>query len=105
MAANRSPSNLYPFFIAFVASVGGFLFGYDLAIMGGANVYLKEQFQLSDAAFGFTTASAALGCAVGPLLGGWVCDRLGRRRTLILAALLLAVNAVFTALAGGARTQ
>jgi SP family arabinose:H+ symporter-like MFS transporter len=96
---NQRPSTLYPFFIAFVASVGGFLFGYDLAIMGGANVYLKDQFQLSDAALGFTTASAALGCAAGPLLGGWVCDRLGRRRTLILAALLLAINAVFTALA------
>ena len=51
----------YAFLIAFVSAVGGFLFGYDLAIMGGANVYLKEQFQLSDAMFGFTTASADAG--------------------------------------------
>lgn len=88
----------YVFSIAFVASVGGFLFGYDLAIMGGANVYLKEQFQLSEAAFGFTTASAALGCAFGPFLGAWLCDRIGRRGTLIAASLLLGVGAVLTAL-------
>ncbi len=88
----------YVFAIAFVASVGGFLFGYDLAIMGGANVYLKQQFGLSDAGFGFTTASAALGCAAGPFLGAWLCDRLGRRRTLIGASVLLAISAVLTAL-------
>jgi SP family arabinose:H+ symporter-like MFS transporter len=88
----------YVFGIAFVASVGGFLFGYDLAIMGGANEYLKKQFELSDAGFGFTTASAALGCSVGPFLGAWLCDRLGRRRTLIGASFLLAIGAVLTAL-------
>ncbi len=88
----------YVFGIAFVASVGGFLFGYDLAIMGGANLYLKEQFQLSEAGFGFTTASATLGCAMGPFLGAWLCDRFGRRRTLIGASWLLAIGAVLTAL-------
>jgi MFS family permease len=88
----------YVFGIAFVASVGGFLFGYDLAIMGGANEYLKKQFELSDAGFGFTTASAALGCSVGPFRGAWLCDRLGRRRTLIGASFPLAIGAVLTAL-------
>ena len=61
---------LFAFGTAFVSSVGGFLFGYDLAIINGANVYLKEQFQLSDNLFGFTTASAGLGCVVGPFFGG-----------------------------------
>ena len=88
----------YVFAIAFVASVGGFLFGYDLAIMGGANLFLKEQFSLSDRGFGFTNASAILGCAAGPFLGAWLCDRLGRRRTLIGASYLLAIGAVLTAL-------
>ncbi len=60
----------YVFGIAFVASVGGFLFGYDLAIMGGANEYLKQQFQLSEAGFGFTTASADLGLFGWSLPGG-----------------------------------
>lgn len=94
----RRSGTAYVFGIAFVASVGGFLFGYDLAIMGGANVYLKDQFQLSDALFGFTTASATLGCAVGPFLGAWLCDRIGRRRTLIAASFLLGISAILTAL-------
>jgi sugar porter (SP) family MFS transporter len=89
---------LYAFLIAFVAAVGGFLFGYDLAIMGGANVYLREQFQMSDMMFGFSSASAALGCVMGPFLGAWFCDRMGRRNTLIAACLLLGIGSIFTAI-------
>jgi sugar porter (SP) family MFS transporter len=88
----------YVFSIAFVASVGGFLFGYDLAIMGAANQLLQQQFKLSPSGLGFTTASATLGCAAGPFLGAWLCDRLGRRRTLIAAAFLLGTGATLTAL-------
>jgi MFS transporter, SP family, arabinose:H+ symporter len=101
---NHSPGGfhptgkLYAFLIAFVSAVGGFLFGYDLGIMGGANVYLKEQFHLSDAMFGFTSASAVLGCIVGPFFGAWFCDRIGRRNTLIAACLLLAVGSLLTAI-------
>ena len=82
-APYRISGKPYAFLIAFVSAVGGFLFGYDLAIMGGANVYLREQFGLSPAVFGFTSASAGLGCIVGPFFGGWFCDRIGRRNTLI----------------------
>jgi MFS transporter, SP family, arabinose:H+ symporter len=87
----------YAFLIAFVSSVGGFLFGYDLAIINGANVYLKEQFKLSEVLFGFTTASAGLGCVMGPFLGAWLCDRYGRRATLLAACILLAVGSILTA--------
>ena len=92
-----TPGAVYAFAIAFVSSVGGFLFGYDLAIINGANVYLKEQFHLSDSLFGFTTASAGLGCVMGPFLGAWLCDRFGRRSTLMAACVLLAVGSVLTA--------
>jgi sugar porter (SP) family MFS transporter len=95
---HRVSGRLYAFLIAFVSAVGGFLFGYDLAIMGGANVYLREQFGLSPAMFGFTTASAGLGCIMGPLFGGWFCDRIGRRTTLIVACLLLGIGSLFTAI-------
>jgi MFS transporter, SP family, arabinose:H+ symporter len=93
----RLSGKLYAFLIAFISAVGGFLFGYDLAIIGGANVYLREQFHLSDAMFGFTTASAGLGCIVGPIFGGWFCDRLGRRNTLIIACFLLGIGSILTA--------
>jgi SP family arabinose:H+ symporter-like MFS transporter len=94
----RLNGSAYIFCIAFVASVGGFLFGYDLAVMGVANQYLKTQFQLSDSWYGFTTASATLGCAAGPFLGAWLCDRIGRRNTLLWASFLLALGALLTAL-------
>jgi MFS transporter, SP family, arabinose:H+ symporter len=95
---NRMSGKMYAFLIAFVSAVGGFLFGYDLAIMCGANVYLKDYFHLSEAMFGFTTSSAGIGCIMGPFLGAWLCDRIGRRTTLIVACLLLAVGSILTAI-------
>jgi SP family arabinose:H+ symporter-like MFS transporter len=88
----------YCFLVAFVAAVGGFLFGYDLTVMGGANVYLRDQFAMSDSVFGFTTASATIGCVIGPMFAGWMCDRYGRRSTLLIACALLGAGSVLTAL-------
>lgn len=97
-ATGSARPNMYAFGVAFVASVGGFLFGYDLAIVCGANLYLREVFGLSSAAFGFATGSAALGCIIGPFLGAWMCDALGRNRTMIAACALLGISALFTAI-------
>jgi SP family arabinose:H+ symporter-like MFS transporter len=88
----------YAFFIAFVAATGGFLFGYDLVIVTGANEFLKEQFGLEGWAFGFTTSSAMIGCILGPFLGFKLCDGIGRKNTLILAGILFGVSAVMTAI-------
>ncbi|OHB68954.1 MAG: hypothetical protein A2V70_09735 [Planctomycetes bacterium RBG_13_63_9] len=88
---------MYVFRVAFVAAIGGFLFGFDLGMIGAANVYLKDQFRLNDAQLGLATASAGLGCMCGPFLGAWLCDAIGRKTTMIVAALLLAVSAVMTA--------
>jgi sugar porter (SP) family MFS transporter len=87
------------YLIAFTAAIGGFLFGYDLSLIGAANIYLKEQFHLSEQALGFATASASLGCAFGPFIGAWLCDAIGRERTMIAACGLLAVGATLTAMA------
>ena len=85
--------------IAVISAFGGFLFGYDLGLIGAANSYLRDQFHLSPAALGFASASAALGCLIGPFLGGWLCDRVGRERTMMVAAALLGVGAALTAFA------
>lgn len=97
-ASGTSHSRLFAFVVAFVASVGGFLFGYDLAIVCGANLYLKEVFGLSQAGFGFATGSAALGCILGPFLGAWMCDAIGRNRTMMIACALLGIGSLFTAI-------
>ena len=87
----------YVYFVAFVAAVGGFLFGYDLLIINGAQIFLRDYFHLTPGELGFATSSAILGCVAGPTLGASLCDRLGRRSTLIIAALWFAAGAVGTA--------
>ena len=93
------PNRMFAFFIAFVAATGGFLFGYDLNIITGGNMYIRDFFHLGDRGFGFATSSAMVGCFAGPVLGFKFCDWIGRKNTLILSGILFAVSAVFSALA------
>ncbi len=88
----------YVYAISFGAAVGGFLFGYDLAVVGGAQLLLEKYFSLDAAGLGWATSSALLGCAAGPLVAGFMADRLGRKHTLIAGSLLLAVSAIGTSL-------
>jgi MFS family permease len=94
--SGRKPYLVY--LIAMVAAVGGFLFGYDLAIISGAMIFLRQEFALTPDQIGFATGSALLGCMVGPIVSGTLSDLLGRKRTLILAGLLFASGALGTAL-------
>ncbi|MFN8006950.1 MAG: sugar porter family MFS transporter [Terriglobia bacterium] len=89
-------STSYVFLTAFVAAVGGFLFGYDLNIIAGAQQYLRDYFALNSSQFGWTMASALLGCLLGPFLGAWACDKLGRRKSLMVACLLFGAGAIGT---------
>jgi sugar porter (SP) family MFS transporter len=84
--------------IAAVAAVGGFLFGYDLQIIAGVKLYIVPEFGLGPFGEGFAMASALLGCMAGPLLGGTLSDRWGRKPTLIFAGLLFVVGSVGSAL-------
>lgn len=88
----------YAFFVSLVASLGGFLFGYDLVIISGAQIFLREQFHLTPTQFGFATSSAILGCIAGPSLGAWLCDAMGRKNALLFSALLFTVSAIGAAL-------
>jgi MFS transporter, SP family, arabinose:H+ symporter len=90
----------YALFIAFVAAIAGFLFGYDLVIISGAAIFIKAYFALSPAQFGFAVSSAILGCIAGPFLGAWLCDWIGRKSTLMMSGVLFAVGAIGAALAG-----
>jgi SP family arabinose:H+ symporter-like MFS transporter len=87
----------YAFFVSCVAALGGFLFGYDLVIISGAQIFLKQQFALSPRQFGFAVSSAILGCIAGPSLGAWLCDKIGRKTTLMAAGMLFVIGAVGTA--------
>jgi SP family sugar:H+ symporter-like MFS transporter len=85
--------------IAVVAAIGGFLFGFDTAVINGAVNAIKDQFHLSAFALGFTVAIALLGSALGAWFAGGAADRWGRVRVMILAAVLFAAGAVGSGLA------
>jgi SP family arabinose:H+ symporter-like MFS transporter len=84
--------------VSFIAAMGGFLFGYDTAVINGANQYLAAYFGLSPAQEGFAAASAILGCIPGALVGGMLSDRFGRRRTLYVCAWLFLFSGIGSAL-------
>ena len=92
----------YVILLTLIATLGGLLFGYDTAVINGAvdslRIYFIEPRHLApDAAnslLGFVVSSALIGCIIGGLIGGWVSTRVGRKRGLIIAALLFLISAL-----------
>ncbi|SFB56046.1 sugar porter family MFS transporter [Azotobacter beijerinckii] len=84
--------------ICAVAALGGILFGYDTAVISGAVDALREYFSLSPAETGWAVSNVVVGCIVGALGAGWVAGRLGRKKALVLAAILFTVSAIGSAL-------
>lgn len=86
--------------ICLVAAMGGFLFGYDWVVVGGAKPFYEPYFHLTTPAQkGWGTSSALIGCIVGALLCYFYSDRYGRKRLLVIAGFMFTVSAVGTALA------
>jgi SP family xylose:H+ symportor-like MFS transporter len=96
--AESSGSSVYIFMVCIVAALGGLLFGYDTGVINGAIGPLKAHFALDAKAEGWATGCALLGCAIGVAFAGVISDRLGRKKVLILAAILFFISAVGTAL-------
>lgn len=95
---NQTPTSLrYVIFATGVAAIGGFLFGYDTAVINGANTYLKAAFQLTPAQEGIAGASAILGCIPGAMFAGSLSDRFGRRKLLFFCAILFALSGLLSA--------
>ena len=84
---------------AIVAAVGGLIFGFDTAVISGANAALKVQFNLDDGGLGATVAIATVGTIVGALVGGRSADYFGRRKLLFFIGILYVLGALGTALA------
>ena len=80
--------------LASTAALGGFLFGYDSAVINGAVSALKSLFDLSDIAIGFVVSIALIGSAIGAWFAGALADRFGRRKVMLVAAGLFLIAAV-----------
>ncbi|MFZ2643919.1 MAG: sugar porter family MFS transporter [Verrucomicrobiia bacterium] len=84
--------------VTLVAATGGFLFGYDTAVINGANQYLRAHFHLNAVQEGIAGASAILGCIPGAMCAGFLSDRFGRRKVLFLCAILYALSGLLSAI-------
>ncbi|AOM81046.1 sugar porter family MFS transporter [Pedobacter steynii] len=87
--------------ISFISALGGYLFGFDFAVISGALPFLRDQFGLNEYWEGFATGSLALGAIIGCLAAGRVADKYGRRPGLFLAALIFGVSSLAMAFASG----
>ncbi len=83
-----------------VAALGGLLFGFDTAVISGTTPFIQPFFHLNDVGLGWTVSSLLIGCIVGVMIAGRPGDLFGRRRTLMVAALLFVVSAIGSALSG-----
>ena len=92
-ARENEDNTLFIILISVVATIGGFLFGFDSGVINGTVDGLKLAFNSDSVATGFNVASMLLGCAVGAFFAGRLADRFGRRSMLICAALLFNVSA------------
>jgi len=93
MALHKT-GNRYVNALAIIASLGGFLFGYDTAVISGTINFVTSQFQLDAAGTGWYVSSALLGCILGVSVAGVLSDKYGRKKLLILSALFFGVSAV-----------
>lgn len=87
----------YLLLISLVAAFGGFLFGYDTAVVSGAIGFLKAHFRLSADLTGWAASSVLIGCMLGAMVGGPMGDRFGRKASLILCAGLFFVSSLASA--------
>lgn len=94
IASHGGENTAFIVLISCVATLGGFLFGFDSGVINGTVDGLRQAFNSSEAALGFEVASMLLGCAIGAFLAGWLGDRLGRRGVLIASALMFLVSAL-----------
>jgi sugar porter (SP) family MFS transporter len=101
ISAQRNFNSSYIIAISFISALGGYLFGFDFAVISGALPFLKEQFGLNEYWEGFTTGCLALGAMLGCLIAGSVAEKYGRRYGLLTAASLFAISSLGMAASNG----
>ncbi|MEL5892685.1 D-xylose transporter XylE [Bacteroides sp. GD17] len=92
-------SRVYLFSIVLVAVIGGLLFGYDTAVISGAEkglqaFFMGADFQYTDAMHGITSSSALIGCILGSAISGFFASRLGRKNSLFMAGIMFFLSAL-----------
>jgi sugar porter (SP) family MFS transporter len=84
----------YLIVVCLISALGGFLFGYDTAVISGTITFVSAQFTMDSLLEGWFVGSALLGCIIGVSFAGVLADRFGRKRVLLLSALLFGLSAI-----------
>lgn len=84
----------YIFKISLISALGGYLFGFDFAVISGALPFLQEQFGLNSYWEGFATGSLALGAIIGCIIAGYLAEKYGRRPGLLFSAIIFSVSCI-----------
>ena len=84
----------YVVFLSVVAAIGGILFGYDTAVISGTTDIVAGQFSLDELAKGWYVGCALIGSIIGVLVAGMLSDFLGRKKTMLISALMFSVSAI-----------
>jgi len=95
---NQGTNMKFVYFISAIAAFGGLLFGYDTAVIAGAIGFIETKFQLSPAMTGWAASSAIWGCVIGAMGAGYMSDKFGRKKILIITAILFAISAIGAAI-------
>ncbi len=90
----------YVVFLSVVAAIGGILFGYDTAVISGTTEIVKAQFGLSTGGEGWYVGCALIGSIAGVLVAGMLSDFLGRKKTMLISALMFSISAIGCAVCG-----
>ena len=90
----KTPGLRFLSLIIIVASFGGLLFGFDMAVISGVIPFVEKQFNLTAAEVGFFVSSALAGCVAGVALAGPLSDKIGRKIPLVMAAILFLLSAI-----------
>lgn len=98
----RTHSSFFVYFICLVSAMGGLLFGYDWVVIGGAKPFYEVYFGITEneGMQALAMSVALLGCLLGATTAGVLADRYGRKRLLVLSALVFLVSSWATGIAG-----
>src|SRR5262245_14326670 len=93
-AAQNSAVRRFLLRITIISTLGGLLFGYDTGVISGALLYMRDDLHLTSGWEGFVVSSLLIGAAFGALIGGRLADQLGRKRSLMVCAVLFLLGAI-----------
>ncbi|MDD5173457.1 MAG: sugar porter family MFS transporter [Candidatus Omnitrophica bacterium] len=95
----KQGSKIFVFMTAGIAALAGLLFGYDTGVISGAILFIKDQFKLTSSVVETVVSAVLVGAVIGAAFSGAITDRFGRKKVLIITALLFAIGAIGASLA------